>query len=140
MAGLTFLTLALLATVESRPPHAEWETAVHDPAVESRILMCGTENEPAGTGMPSWPEGAGDQTYTRQYRNTKGDLQVEVWVFGNPSLSLLQADRQIEGHQIIVKTRWGAPPDSPMAACYAKLGARITFHGLPNPSYTIVTE
>jgi hypothetical protein len=137
--------MALILIVESRPPKNEWGPALNDPFVESRILECGTENEPVGTDMPAWPGEDQNKRYTRQHRTASGDLQVEVWAFANASAELLQAEHRIEGKQIIVKARWGfAQPDSEapaaVAACIAKFGVRITFRGLRRQVYQVVAE
>lgn len=133
------VTLSLVAVITFRA--TPWEGELNDPAVESLWLTCGTDDEPSGTGMPAWPEGnVFEKYYTRQLRDTDGDLMVEVWKFGNPGYVLTRVDRIVKGNQIVVKARWAVPPDGAVAACYSKMGARITFHGLPNQPYTVIAE
>jgi len=108
-------------------------------AFESLIVECGSADDPAGVGMPAWPDGK--QTfYTRQMRSMNGDLRVEVWRFLEPGHVLGSADHQINGGHIIVKPRWSVPDGVPLAACYAKFGAAITLHDAPKGSYVIDVE
>lgn len=113
---------------------------LQDPLVEAHFLACGTENEPAGTGMPYWPNEHSKRFYVRGHWDPSGDLKVEVWQFGNPGLVLSRADRTVDGNTIRVAVRWSHPEDGMLAACYAKLGAEITFKGLPKQEYRVIAH
>ena len=118
------------------PPGRDREAPLRDPDVKKLALDCGTADDPQGTGMPAWPDGK-QRYYTRQHWTEAGELKVEVWEFLEPGHVLVSAEREVKGRRIVIEPRWEVPPGASTPACHAKLGAEITFRGLPRGYYVI---
>lgn len=128
--------LAVIAWVVMPPRSRDWKDKLHDPDVQTLIVECGKADDPAGTGMPAWPEG-GQRYYTRRRWADDGALKVEVWEFLEPGHVLVSADRKVNGKRMVIEPRWEVPPDAPLAGCLAKLGVEVTFRGLPRGDYVV---
>lgn len=128
--------VGVIVWVTMPPSGRDWQGPLRDPDVKELALACGTADDPPGTGMPAWPEGK-QRYYTRQHWTEAGELKVEVWEFLSGGNVLVSADRQVKGRRIVIETRWEVPPGAPTPACHAKLGAEVTFRGLPRGDYVI---
>jgi len=133
---LGFAALLAFAAWCAYKPAPTWKGPLQDPDVRALFLRCGQEDDPPGTGMPAWPDGK-QRYYTRQQWTPGGELKVEAWQFLEPGHVLVSAERRVDGHRIVIEPRWEVPPGGPIAACYAKLGAEVSFRNLPRGDYAI---